>query len=67
MAADSPTTPLMRQYHALKQQAPGALLMFHLGDFYELFFEDAEKASRALGIHTNISDSMDLIVEKRLT
>ncbi|MCC7237599.1 MAG: DNA mismatch repair protein MutS [Bryobacterales bacterium] len=50
MAADSPTTPLMRQYHALKQQAPGALLMFHLGDFYELFYEDAVAASQALEI-----------------
>ena len=48
MAADSPTTPLMRQYHALKQQAPGALLMFHLGDFYELFYEDAVAAAQAL-------------------
>ncbi|MEP7367867.1 MAG: DNA mismatch repair protein MutS, partial [Acidobacteriota bacterium] len=48
--ADSPTTPLMRQYHALKQQVPGALLMFHLGDFYELFFEDAVTAAQALEI-----------------
>src|SRR3954467_15626189 len=38
---DAATTPLMRQYHAVKQQVPGALLMFRLGDFYELFFEDA--------------------------
>ena len=50
MAADSPTTPLMRQYHALKQQVPGALLMFHLGDFYELFYEDAVTAAQALEI-----------------
>ncbi len=40
----------MRQYHALKQQAPGALLMFHLGDFYELFYEDAVAAAQALEI-----------------
>jgi DNA mismatch repair protein MutS len=40
----------MRQYHALKQQVPGALLMFHLGDFYELFYEDAVTASRELEI-----------------
>ena len=38
---ESASTPLMRQYHALKQQVPNALLMFRLGDFYELFFEDA--------------------------
>ena len=42
--ADS-ATPLMRQYHSVKQQVPGALLFFRLGDFYELFFEDAVTAS----------------------
>ncbi len=47
--ADS-STPLMRQYHALKQQAPNALLMFRLGDFYEMFFEDAILAARELEI-----------------
>ena len=41
-----PSTPLMRQYHALKQQVPHALLMFRLGDFYELFYEDAVTAAR---------------------
>ena len=40
----------MRQYHALKQQVPRALLMFRLGDFYELFFEDAVVAARELEI-----------------
>jgi DNA mismatch repair protein MutS len=44
------STPLMRQYHSLKQQVPGALLMFRLGDFYELFFEDAVVAARDLEI-----------------
>lgn len=44
------STPLMRQYHALKQQAPNALLLFRLGDFYELFFEDAVTAARELEI-----------------
>ncbi len=43
-------TPLMRQYHAVKEQVPGALLMFRLGDFYELFFEDAVTAARELEI-----------------
>ncbi|WP_026962030.1 DNA mismatch repair protein MutS [Alicyclobacillus herbarius] len=43
-------TPMMRQYQELKQQHPDALLMFRLGDFYELFFEDAETASRILDI-----------------
>jgi DNA mismatch repair protein MutS len=50
MTPDSASTPLMRQYHAVKQQVPGALLMFRLGDFYELFFEDAVTAARELEI-----------------
>ncbi|MBI4889241.1 MAG: DNA mismatch repair protein MutS [Acidobacteria bacterium] len=40
----------MRQYQAAKQQAPHALLLFRLGDFYELFFEDAVVAARELEI-----------------
>jgi DNA mismatch repair protein MutS len=44
------STPLMRQYNAIKQQVPNALLMFRLGDFYELFFEDAITAARDLEI-----------------
>ena len=49
-AASSPSTPLMRQYHAVKQQVPKALLLFRLGDFYELFYEDAVTAARELEI-----------------
>lgn len=45
-----PSTPLMRQYQTAKQQVPGALLLFRLGDFYELFFEDAITAARELEI-----------------
>ncbi|MDD4080668.1 MAG: DNA mismatch repair protein MutS, partial [Eubacteriales bacterium] len=41
-------TPMMRQYLALKEESPDALLFFRLGDFYELFFEDARTASREL-------------------
>jgi len=48
--SEAASTPLMRQYHAVKQQVPGALLMFRLGDFYELFFEDAVTAARELEI-----------------
>ncbi|WP_031495348.1 DNA mismatch repair protein MutS [Bryobacter aggregatus] len=44
------STPLMRQYHAIKQQVPNALLLFRLGDFYEMFFEDAATAARELSI-----------------
>src|SRR6202048_1613220 len=49
MAADT-STPLMRQYNAVKEKVSGALLMFRLGDFYELFFEDAVTAARELEI-----------------
>jgi len=45
-----PTTPLMQQYHAVKKQNPTALLLFRLGDFYELFYDDAVVASRILQI-----------------
>ncbi len=45
-----PSTPLMRQYHDVKKQYPHALLLFRLGDFYELFYEDAIVASRELQI-----------------
>src|SRR4029077_2220340 len=44
------STPLMRQYNGIKEQVPNALLMFRLGDFYELFFEDAVTAARELEI-----------------
>ena len=45
-----PSTPLMRQYATVKKEHPTALLFFRLGDFYELFFDDAVKAAAALGI-----------------
>ena len=46
----SNTTPMLRQYQELKQQHPGTLLFFRLGDFYELFFDDALTGSRELQI-----------------
>ena len=45
-----PSTPLMRQYAAIKKEHPNALLFFRLGDFYELFFDDAILAARELQI-----------------
>ena len=45
-----PSTPLMRQYAAVKKEHPTALLFFRLGDFYELFFDDAVVASKELQI-----------------
>src|ERR1700759_2942964 len=43
-------TPMMEQYVEIKTANPDCLLFYRMGDFYELFFEDAEIASRALGI-----------------
>jgi DNA mismatch repair protein MutS len=43
-------SPVMAQYHAIKRAHPGCLLFFRMGDFYELFFEDAQQAAPALDI-----------------
>ena len=43
-------TPMMRQYRELKRRFADHLLLFRLGDFYELFFEDAERGARLLSI-----------------
>jgi len=43
-------TPLMQQYREIKAQHPGAILFFRMGDFYEMFYDDAELASRELGL-----------------
>src|ERR1700675_3989205 len=48
--AEQKLSPMMAQYCAIKAQNPGSLLFYRMGDFYELFFEDAEIAARALGI-----------------
>src|SRR3982074_1970003 len=47
------TTPMVRQYRELKSQLPGTLLFFRLGDFYELFFEDAVIGAREMQINLN--------------
>jgi DNA mismatch repair protein MutS len=44
------TTPVMAQFLAAKAAQPDAIVFFRMGDFYELFFRDAEIASKALGI-----------------
>ena len=41
-------SPMMQQYFAIKKEYPDAILLFRLGDFYEMFFEDAKVASREL-------------------
>ncbi|NGZ10805.1 MAG: DNA mismatch repair protein MutS [Nitrospira sp. LK70] len=48
--SDSTPSPLMRQYRDIKQGYPEAILFFRVGDFYEMFYEDAQEASRLLSI-----------------
>src|SRR6059036_3880550 len=43
-------TPMMKQYHEVKRRFPGKMVFFRLGDFYEMFYEDAVVASRELEI-----------------
>src|SRR6476660_3676821 len=50
------TTPMMQQYREAKERHPGMLLLFHMGDFYELFGDDAEVASRVLGLKLTSRD-----------
>jgi len=48
--ANPNNTPLLQQYREIKSRHPGAILFFRMGDFYEMFFEDAQLASRLLNI-----------------
>src|ERR1700722_209313 len=51
MAADSQLTPMMAQYRRIKGELPkDAILLFRLGDFYELFFEDAQVGAQLLNV-----------------
>ena len=43
-------TPMMQQYLRVKAEHPDKLVLYRMGDFYELFFDDAERAARALDI-----------------
>jgi DNA mismatch repair protein MutS len=54
-----PATPMMQQYHEAKRLAGEALLLFRMGDFYELFFEDAKTAARVLGLALTSRDKGD--------
>src|SRR5437773_5776202 len=47
---DSSLTPMMQQYRELKARDPDALLLFRMGDFYEMFGADAERAASLLGL-----------------
>src|SRR5262245_48630449 len=51
MASDAQLTPMMAQYRRIKSELPkDALLLFRLGDFYELFFEDAQEGAQLLNV-----------------
>ncbi len=50
MIKEKKITPLMQQYHAIRSEYPDTLLLFQVGDFYELFFDDAKQAAAYLGI-----------------
>ena len=50
MTSNNALTPMMSQYLSVKEQVPGAILFFRMGDFYEMFFEDAEVASKLMNI-----------------
>src|SRR5579863_6323082 len=43
-------SPAMRQYQQFKTQCPGYVLFFRMGDFYEMFWEDAQLAAKVLGV-----------------
>ena len=50
MARSDAQTPMMAQYHRLKAEAGDALLFYRMGDFFELFFDDAKAAAATLDI-----------------
>ncbi len=54
--ADAPLTPMMQQYRELKARDPDAILLFRMGDFYEMFGDDAVRASAVLGIAVTTRD-----------
>src|SRR5690242_11701009 len=56
VARSSADTPLMRQYLDIKEQHPDCILLFRLGDFYEMFFEDAVLAARLLDLTLTTRD-----------
>ncbi|PIU19401.1 MAG: DNA mismatch repair protein MutS [Elusimicrobia bacterium CG08_land_8_20_14_0_20_59_10] len=57
---ETPETPLMQQYQSLKKSYPHALLFFRLGDFYEMFFDDARTASSELGLTLTARQSVPM-------
>ena len=56
MNDDRELTPMMKQYYAAKEASRGALLLFRMGDFYEMFNDDAYKAAKTLNITVTTRD-----------
>src|SRR3989442_10400189 len=54
--SDADASPLMRQYREIKRGYPDAILLFRVGDFYEMFYEDAQIASKLLSIALTARD-----------
>ncbi|MCK5220318.1 MAG: DNA mismatch repair protein MutS, partial [Candidatus Aminicenantes bacterium] len=52
-------TPMVKQYFEIKKNYPDSILFFRMGDFYEMFFDDAVTASRVLGITLTSRNSKD--------
>ena len=50
MAKKGELSPMMQQYFKVKKEYPGVILFFRLGDFYEMFFDDAKVASKELDL-----------------
>jgi DNA mismatch repair protein MutS len=57
---ETPETPVMQQYQSLKKAYPQAILFFRLGDFYEMFFDDAKTASALLGLTLTARQSVPM-------
>src|SRR6218665_3636235 len=49
-AKEARLTPMMQRYLEVKEETPGTILLFRMGDFYELFHEDAQVAAKVLGL-----------------
>lgn len=58
----SNVTPMMQQYLKIKSEYDDCLLFFRLGDFYEMFFDDAKEASRVLEITPTKRDAKKIIL-----
>ena len=59
LADSAKVTPMLRQYLEIKAQYPDAILFYRLGDFYEMFFDDAKTAAKVLGITLTSRNSKD--------